>query len=135
MADLNSICNTILKDVSDALGVAIIDLSSGLPLAVAHNIPYFTQSYIDAVAAASVDMFRGKTVSTVERLLSQQRGSEVKHSIQEIQMATAGTYHFMTIVPSKPNTLVVLITSRKASLGMGWSAVRNALPDIEPLVK
>lgn len=127
---LNNITNKILNDVDSALGVGVVDLSTGLLLSVAHNIPYFTQSYLDAVAAAAVDLFRGKGVSNVEKLLSQQRGTPLKDSLKEVQMTTDKTYHFMSVVPGKPNALVVLITSKKANLGMGWAALRNALPDV-----
>jgi hypothetical protein len=130
MADLNGICSQIVNDVDDAFAAAVVDLSTGLLLAVSHNIPYFTQTYLDAVAAAAVDMFRGKNVSTVEKLLSNQRGSEVMNSIQEVQMTTDKTYHFMSIIPGKENALMVLVTGKKANLGMGWMAVRNALPTV-----
>ncbi len=127
---LNDVTNQVLNDVDGAVGVGVVDLSTGLLLSVAHNIPYFTQSYLDAVAAAAVDMFRGKGVTGVEKMLSQQRGSEVKDSLKEVQMTTDKTFHFMSVVPGKPNSLVVLITSKKANLGMGWAALRGALPDI-----
>jgi hypothetical protein len=130
VADLNGICSQIVNDVDDAFAAAVVDLSTGLLLAVSHNIPYFTQTYLDAVAAAAVDMFRGKNVSTVEKLLSNQRGSEVMNSIQEVQMTTDKTYHFMSIIPGKENALMVLVTGKKANLGMGWMAVRNALPTV-----
>lgn len=130
---LNDICNNLIKEVNEALGVAVVDISSGLMLAVSHNVPYFTQSYLDAVAAAAVDMFRGKTITNVEKLLSAQRGKEVKNLVQEIQMTTEGTFHFMAIVPGKPQCLTVLVTTRKANLGMGWAALRKALTDIAPL--
>lgn len=130
MANVNDICSKILTDVPDSLGCAVVDLETGLLLGVAHNVPYFTQSYLDAVAAAAVDMFRGRTVSTVEELLSKNRGDEVRHMLKEIQMTTENTYHFMAIVPQKPDALMVLITSTRANLGAGWSAVRNALPDV-----
>lgn len=132
MKNLNDICNGVLRDVNDSLAMAVVDLSTGLLLAAAHNVPYFTQSYLDAVAAAAVDMFRGKTVTTVEKLLSAQRGKEVINSIKEVQMTTEATYHFMSVVPDKPNALAVLITTKRANLGMGWSAVRGALPTIKP---
>lgn len=131
MKNLNDICNSVLRDVNDSLAMAVVDLNSGLLLSVAHNVPYFTQSYIDAVAAAAVDMFRGKTVNTVEKLLSAQRGKEVMHSIKEVQMSTEATYHFMSIVPDKPDSLAVLITTKRANLGMGWAALRGALPGIK----
>jgi hypothetical protein len=132
MASLNEVCAGVMDDVDGALGVAVVDLTNGLLLGVAHNVPYFTQSYLDAVAAAAVDMFRGKGVSGIEKLLSQQRGTTVNNSIREIQMSTERTYHFMSIVPGKPDAMAVLITSTKANLGMGWAALRKALPDIAP---
>lgn len=133
MSNLNEICQNMVNEVGDALGSAIVDLESGLLLTVAHNVPYFTQSYLDAVAAAAVDMFRGKTVNTVEKLIASQRGTEVHRLVQEVQMTTEKTYHFMSIVPGKPNALMVLITGKKANLGMGWAALRGALPKVAPL--
>ncbi|GAB4192431.1 MAG: hypothetical protein Tsb002_22040 [Wenzhouxiangellaceae bacterium] len=134
MASINDICNQIVEKVDDGLGCAVVDLDSGLLLGVAHKVPYFTQSYLDAVAAAAVDMFRGRTVRAVEDMIAQQRGTDSNRLVQEIQMTTEKTYHFMQILPSKQNALVVLITGRKANLGMGWSAIRNASPQLEPLV-
>ncbi len=133
MADINSICADVVKQVDSALGCAVVDLESGLLLGVAHNIPYFTQSYLDAVAAAAVDMFRGKNVAAVEDMISNMRGNNKTHLINEVQMTTENTFHFMAVVPDKPNALVVLITSKKVNLGMGWVAVRQALNKIAPL--
>jgi len=129
---LNDLMRSLVNDVDGGLACAVVDLDSGLMLAAHHTVPYFTQSYIEAVAAAAVDVFRGKTISTVERLLAAQRGVEVKNSILEIQMATNATYHFMAVVPGKKNALLVLVTSRKANLGMGWTALRRAQVDVAP---
>lgn len=133
MASLNEICKNIINDVDGAVGCALVDLNTGLMLASAHTVPYFTQTYIDAVAAASVEMFRGKNIAAVEKLLSAQRGVPVSKTIQEMQMTTAGTYHFMSVIPERPDALVVLITTRKANLGMGWAALRRSMAEIAPL--
>jgi hypothetical protein len=133
MASINEVCKEIVGSVDGSLGCGVIDLSSGLLLGVAHNVPYFTQSYLDAVAAAAVDMLRGKTVRAVEALLSNTRGKKLENSIREIQMTTEATYHFIATVPDKPNTSVVLITSKKTNLGMGWAGVKNNLSKIGPL--
>lgn len=130
---LNDSLKQLVDDVDGGLACAAVDLNSGLMLGAYHNVPYFTQSYVDAVAAAAVDMFRGKTISTVEKLLAAQRGTEVSKSIKEVQMTTDGTYHFMTIVEGKPDALLVLITNRSANLGMGWTSVRRANAEIAPL--
>lgn len=134
MSRIDDVCQEVLRKVDDALGFAVVDLDSGLLLACAHNVPYFTQSYLDAVAAAAVDMFRGRTVSAVEELLAQQRGAAPQHLVTEIQMSTDHTYHFMSVVPNKPNALAVLISGRRANLGMGWAATRGALSQLEPLL-
>lgn len=133
MPSINDICADIVHNVDSALGCAVVDLSSGLLLGVSHNVPYFTQSYLDAVAAAAVDMFRGRTVSAVEDMIANMRGNNEKQLIKEVQMTTKSTYHFMAVLPDKPNALVVLITSTKANLGMGWSNLRQAMPKIAPL--
>jgi hypothetical protein len=130
MNGLKAECEHLVADVQDALGAAIVDLSTGLLLAGHHQVPYFTQTYIDAVAAAAVDMFRGRTVTNVEKLLANHRGHAVAHSIKEVQMTTDRTFHFMMVVPDKPNVLVVLITGRRANLGMGWTAIRSAVTQI-----
>jgi hypothetical protein len=133
MSKLDSLLQDVVKDVDGALGCAVVDLESGLLLGVAHNVPYFTSSYLEAVAAAAVDMIRGKNVRAVEALLSNQRGKPVEQTIKEVQMTTDNTLHFMAVLPDKPNALAVLITNRKTNLGMGWAAVRKAMSAISPL--
>ncbi|MFZ2449276.1 MAG: hypothetical protein CTY16_07645 [Methylobacter sp.] len=133
MAKLDDILQSVLSDVEGALGCAVVDLETGLLIAVAHNVPYFTSSYLDAVAAAAVDMLRGKNVRAVESLLTTQRGKKVEKMIKEVQMTTEQTLHFMATIPEKPDALVVLITNRKTNLGMGWAAVRRNMPLIAPL--
>ncbi|RME84215.1 MAG: hypothetical protein D6771_04780 [Zetaproteobacteria bacterium] len=130
---MNDHLKNLVEDVDGALGAAVVDLNTGLLLGVYHTIPYFTQSYLDAVAAASVEMLRGKTVQAVEKMLSAQRGEEVRHMIKEIQMTTDNTYHFMSIVPGKPDALLIMVTKRTTNLGMGWTAMRRALEAVAPL--
>jgi len=131
--DINEICSEIVRTVDAALGCAVVDLNSGLLLGVSHNVPYFTQSYLDAVAAAAVDMFRGRTISAVEDMIANMRGNAKAHLVKEVQMTTENTFHFMMIVPDKPDALVVLVTSRKANLGMGWASLRRVVPQLTPL--
>ena len=131
--NLNEVVTGVYNEVQGAIAVAVVDLSTGLLLDVYHEVPHFDQGYIDAVSAAAVDMFRGRTVSTVEDMLSKQRNKPANQSIKEIQMTTEGTFHFMSIVPDKPNALAILITTHRTSLGMGWAALRRALPKIKTL--
>lgn len=130
---MNEALEELVKNVDGGLAAATVDLTNGLIVGAYHNIPYFTQSYVDAVGAASVDMFRGKTITAVETMMAAQRGEEIKYHIKEIQMTTDGTYHFMAIVPDKPDYLLVFITRTTTSLGAGWMATRDALKAIAPM--
>ena len=129
---LNDSLKSMVDNVDGALGCAVVDTDSGLILGVNHSVPYFTQSYLDAVAAAAVELFAGSNVRTVEKLLNAQRGDTATGMINEIQMTTDNTFHFMATIPEKPNSLVVLITSKKTNLGMGWTFLRKRLKDVEP---
>ena len=130
MPNLNDICRSMTEEIDHALAAAIIDQETGLLLGVSHNVSYFTQSFLDAIAAASVDLFRGKAVGTVEKLLGQLKNEPPTHAVQEILLTTDHTYHFMSVVPDKPGILAVLVTGRKINLGMGWTGLRSRLKEI-----
>lgn len=127
---MNQTLENLVSDVDGALAASVVDLNSGLLVGAFHNVPYFTQSYVDAVGAAAVDMFRGKTITAVETMMAAQRGDEIKYHIKEIQMTTDGTYHFMAVVPAKPEYLLILVTRTTINLGTGWMATRESLEHI-----
>ena len=133
MPNLNDVCREMTEDIDYAYASAVIDQQTGLLLGVSHTVDYFTQPYLDAVAAASVELFRGKGITTIEKMLAELKDEEPKRSIQEIQFNTESTYHFMAVVPDKPDIIVVLVTSKKITFGLGWAGLRSRLTDIAKL--
>jgi hypothetical protein len=129
---INEICTDIIEDTNFALVCAVIDLNSGLLVGIAHKVSHCSQSNLDTAAVAAVEMFRGRTVIAIEQMISRLRSEEEYLMIEEIQMTTKNTYHFMAVIPEKPNNMVVLITTKTISLGMGWSTLRIALPKLAP---
>ncbi len=128
MTKLDEICNDLLKKVAAARSVVIINLQSGGLMAAAYSGSHFGQEYLDTLVSATVEMFRGQTAQTAEAQLSAQRGREAKNIIHELQVATGDTCYFMAIIPDKPDVALVLVTGKKANLGVGWAAVQNMLP-------
>ena len=124
---MDDVCQEIVESAENAFGIAVVDLSTGLMLGGYYENDFFTEGLVDTVAAASVDMFRGRNVLQIEKNLTEMSGVEVINSIEEIQLTTASTYHFLSIIPTKPDYIAVLITGREISLGMGWAALRNTL--------
>ncbi|WP_425956131.1 hypothetical protein [Xylanimonas sp. McL0601] len=134
MSGLDDVMRAVVDEVDGALGCAVVDVASGDLLGVAHNVAYFNQDYLDAVAAAAVQMFRGRTVTHVEDLIAARRGVPSEHLIEEVQMTTRRTVHYMMILPNHPEAAVVLITDRRSSVGMGWASIRRSVLDVEPLL-
>lgn len=130
MANTTEICKSILDKVDDCLACGVVDLNTGMLMGVYHSVPYFTQAYLDAVAAAAVEMFRGKNVRRVEELLSGQRGEPIKDSFEEIFISSPKVYHFMATIKDK-GAVVVMVTKRTVNQGMGWAAIRNNLGAIK----
>lgn len=133
MSKLTDVCQAICSDVDGALAVGVVDLSSGMMMGVHHTVPYFTQDYLDAVAAAAVDMFRGRLVSRIEQLLSKQRGTEIKNTFQEMFINSTNVFHFMKVIEGK-EAVVVMVTKKSTNQGMGWSSLKMALADIKVLL-
>ena len=128
--NLEQICQSVYSEVKGALAVAVVDLRAGVPIYVYHDVAHFNQDYVDLVSAAAVDMFRGRTVRMIENKLTGTRGHSARHAIKEVQMTTEHTLHFMMILPDRPSILALLVTDRKASVGMGWASLRRAIPQI-----
>ena len=129
MASTQEICASVVEDVSDCLACGVVDLNTGMIMGVHHTVPYFTQGYLDAVAAAAVDMFRGKNVRRIEEMLSKQRGTEIKDSFDEIFISSLHVFHFMTLIREK-EAVVVMVTRKTTNQGMGWASLRAALGDL-----
>ena len=130
MPTTNEACKMVHERVDDCLAVGVVDLNTGMLMGVHHTVPYFTQAYLDAVAAAAVEMFRGKNVRRVEELLSQQRGEPIKDSFEEIFISSPKVFHFMATIKDK-GAVVVMITKKTVNQGMGWATLRTTLPTIK----
>ncbi len=133
MATVTDVCRKIVEGSQGGLASAVVDINTGMLLAVYHLVPHFTPAYLDAIAAASVEMFRGRTVKRIEELLSRQRGTVVQDSFEEIFIASTGVFHFMKLVRDK-GAILVLVTRKDASQGMGWAVLRNALTEVTALL-
>ena len=130
MPNLNDICADMIGSVDYAFAAAVIDQETGLLLGVAQNTSHITQTFLDAVAASAVEMFRGKAIATAEKMIADLRGETPRRLVQEIQMTTESTLHFMCVVPDKPNVLAILVAGKKINLGMGWASLRSRLKEI-----
>lgn len=130
---LRDLCNGIVADVDGCLGCAVVDLNTGLPLAM-QVVPgtLLNPAAMEVMSAASVDYFRGRTVWQLQLAMASgvSAADAAAGFVREIQTTTEDTYHFMSVVPGREDTLLILITDKTANLGLGWIAMRQALARI-----
>lgn len=133
MGTINELCEQLVTDVPDAVAANVIDLSSGMMLG-GHFLSNFTTDHFEAVSAAATSLYRGKETLRVEELVKAQRGdSSDDHYVEEVQMSTTGHLHFIKKLPGK-EAIIVLVTTTKGNIGMGWSALKGQLDAFGPLV-
>ena len=133
---LHDLCDDVAAEVDGCLGCAVVDLNTGLPLAM-RVVPgtMLTDAAMEVMAAASVDYFRGRTIWQMVIAMADgasQPGSVVGF-VREIQTTTEHTYHFMSVVPGREDALLILVIDKTANLGLGWIAMRQALARLREL--
>lgn len=122
------VCRKVVDNMNDGLACAIVDVNTGMLLGIHHLVPHFTTDYLDAVAAAAVEMFSGRTVKRIEQLLSSMSRVPVQESFEEIFTSSRRVFHFMKLIREK-QVIIILVTRKSVSQGMGWASLRNSVAD------
>ena len=128
-ARLQDACESIVDDVDGALGCALVDLVTGLPLALdVRPGSILRSSAMELISAAGVAYFRDNLAIRARTATNGDDSPLAGDEVQEIQATTADTYNFMSLVPGDDQELLILIADRNLSnLGLGWMAMRQAL--------
>ena len=131
MPEVQEVCEDVIAAAEGSLACAVVDLTTGATVAAAYGPDTeLNANRIGLVSVAVTDMFRGRLIRQFHRAWSS--GNSVpEHFVREVQMATANSYQFISVVPARKDTLLVLITDRTVSLGLGWMAVHQALEQLE----
>ena len=133
MVELRSVCEDLLEDVEGSLGCAAIDLQTGSTLAaVCRPDGVLNAAGVDVISGAVSEMFHGRLIRQFHRAWSGGAAAPERF-VREVQMATANSYQFMSVVPGWDDCLLVLITDRSVSLGLGWMAVHQGLSRVAEL--
>ena len=132
--NLDDLCRGIVAEVNGCLGCAVVDLDTGLLVAM-DVVPgsLLNPEAMEYLSVACVDYFRGRTIWQLELEMSGGAGVSRGGFVQEIQTTTSDMHHFMAVVPGWESTLFILVTDKTANLGLGWIAMRRALAQIAEL--
>ena len=119
---LQDVCEQAVDEVAGVVGCAVVDLATGLPLALdAKADSLLSTTALELLAAAGVGYFGGDPAGAPGS------GNAV-NAVEEVQITTEDVYGFMSLLPGTEYELLVLVTERESTnLGLGWMALRKAL--------
>ena len=120
---IQNVCDGFVEETEGLLACVVLDLDTGLSVANS------CREGMEAVAGSAVlrglgGLFRGRSpgFATSSSTATPSRGV-----VREAQVTTGSTYHFMATVPGWDNALLVFVTEKAVSIGLGWMAVHQAV--------
>ncbi len=127
-------CQRVVTLVSGGVACGVIGLESGGVLGL-HNIRDASGAQSEIVAEATIDLFRGPNVSRIEAMLREPPGDEDsgEHVLEEVQLTSRHHLHFAKTLKGG-RAVILLVTKRSTSLGMGWAQLKAAIPVLEQLI-
>lgn len=134
MGKMDDGCKKIVEGVDGAVACGVVDLDTGMLLGV-YNSAQYSQTLNEVVAAATMDVFRGPNVSKIEQMVRSHRGQpeDGSHAFEEVHITSRNNFHFAkTIRDGK--AVIMLVTKKTTNVGMGWANLKQAVPELEPLV-
>ncbi len=131
--DFDDVCEQLVERLDGALGCALVDLATGLPLALcARADSLVTATALEMISAAAVACFSGGAGGRSQSGSGDEQGRGVATGPRQIQVTTELTYNFMSLAPGEDRFLLVLIMNRgESNLGLGWMAMRQALDGLQ----
>jgi CheY-like chemotaxis protein len=133
MSKIDDACRDVVHKVDGAVACAVVDLETGMLHGI-YNTANFSPELDEHLARATMDIFRGPTVTRSERMIRAHRGLPEEGGeryFQEIHIASINNYHFAKTV-KKGKAAIMLVTKKTTNVGMGWAMLRSVIPLVEP---
>ena len=134
MGKMDDGCKKIVEGVDGAVACGVVDLDTGMLLGV-HNAEQYSQTLNEVVAAATMDVFRGPNVSKIEQMVRSHRGQpeDDGHYFEEVHVTSKNNFHFAKTIKGG-KAVIMLVTKKTTNVGMGWANIKQAVPELEPMV-
>jgi hypothetical protein len=129
---LDSVLSKAQAEVPECVAVGLVDMSTGMLLGI-RTVDSHPAEVLDLVAAATADLFQGKSVTAIERLFRRSRGQpeDAKHYFNEIVIFSDNLLHCFLRSKRNPTNAAVFVCRTSANIGMVLSRSRSQLPEIE----
>lgn len=119
-----SIVKSILEEVPECVAAGVIEIDSGLQLALQSSTP-LPEHVKDLVAAATKDLFDGKNMRDIEDAFKVLRKtSSNERYFQLIMVESTNLLHFFSRLSSAQDIVIVAVCRQDANLAMARRAMK-----------
>lgn len=113
-----SIVKSAISDVPKAVAAGVVDMGSGMLLAV-KTVESHPQQVLDLVAAATKDLFEGENVTNIENVFKKMRGVKTdERYFQEILVASTNLWHYFGRLKSHQKIVLTVVARADVNLGL-----------------
>lgn len=132
MANLDQAIAQAQKTIPDCVAVGVVDMTTGMLLAV-KTVDSHPREVLDLVAAATSEIFQGPNVSAIEKMFKKTRGvkDDGHHYFQEIIINSDNLLHVFQRCKRNAEVVFVCVCRISANLGLALSKARISLAAIE----
>ena len=132
---IDTVLSKVQQDVPECVAVGVVDMSTGMLLGV-RTLDSHPQEILDLVAAATADLFQGKSVTTIERMFRRSRGQaeDGDHYFKEIIVFSENLLHLFMRSKKTPSVAVCFVTRATVNIGMALSRSRVGLIELDKVI-
>ncbi len=129
---LDTVLAKVQQEIPECVAVGLVDMSTGMLLGV-RTLDSHPQEVLDLVAAATADLFEGKSVIAIEKMFRKSRGQpeDGRHYFREIIVFSENLLHVFLRSKKTATQAVCFVTRASANVGMVLSKSRVALGEVE----
>ncbi|MFJ4651941.1 hypothetical protein ACIP5Y_11790 [Nocardia sp. NPDC088792] len=130
---INSLVKYLRSEVPECIAAGAIDMATGMLLAV-ETIDNHPQEVLDLLAAATLELFQGRTVTMIEEIWKERRGVHTdRHYFQEILVNSDNLTHLFIRTESRDDVVAVVVCRKSVNAGMLFAQARRVVKDVGPL--
>jgi hypothetical protein len=124
---VSQLAKRIRHEVPDCVAAGVVDMTTGMLMAI-ETTDSHPREVLDLLAGATLDLFQGRTVVTIEQLFKERRGvSSNEHYFQEILVNSANLTHVFLRSNGAGEVVTVVVTPKTANIGMVLASARRVL--------
>ena len=118
-------CKTMLNDVPKALAAGLVDMETGMLLAVKTTDSH-PQEVMDMLAAGTKELFEGDMSMMIDKTFKKSRGDgNSEPYFKEIIINSKNLIHMFIRIPAMPNVVATVVCRIDANLGLVVTKCRS----------